>query len=187
MKLHLFFIASFVGLAGASADLSAHSRMIGRSGSKASGTVQFTDIDGGSVKVIYSLKNLPRNQTVGMHVHEMGDCSAKDASSAGPHYVKMENGNGTSMDAPDHYAGDLPAVTADGMGRAKGSFIVPHLSVAGANAVSKRSIVIHDGPNNINEPAAVRIACGVIVGPPVRISDKTSAGVVAPPEPASTN
>ncbi|MBY0452501.1 MAG: superoxide dismutase family protein [Bdellovibrionaceae bacterium] len=186
MKLHVFFLTSVIGLATASADLSAHSRLTGRSGSKASGTVSFKDVEGGSVKVSYSLKNLPKNATLGMHIHEMGDCSAQDASSAGRHYAKLENGNGTSTDAPDRYAGDLPAITTDNKGRAKGSFVAPNLTIAGTNAVSKHAIVIHEGDNDITMPAKARIACGVIVGPPVKVSDKTSASTTAPDAPAPT-
>lgn len=189
MKLPVFLLASVIGMATASADLTAHSRVMGRSGSKASGTVSFKDVEGGSVKVSYSLKNLPKNATLGMHIHEMGDCSARDASSAGRHYVKLEDGHGTSTDAPDHYAGDLPAITTDSNGRAKGSFIAPNLTVAGTNAVSKHAIVIHDGDNDATMPAKARIACGVIVGPPIAISDKTSASTTAPAEvaPAPTH
>lgn len=173
MKLHMFLIASLIGLT-ANADITARAKMMKKSGSKVSGTVEFKEVDGDSVKVTYNLKNLPKNQTLGMHIHEMADCTAKDASSAGKHYLKVNDMGGTSADSPGHHAGDLLQITSDSTGRAKGSFVAPNLTITGTNAISKRSIVIHDGPDNINEPAPKRIACGIIEGPPVKISESVT-------------
>lgn len=173
MKLPIFLLASVIGLT-ASAEITARAQMMRKSGSKVSGTVEFKDVDGDSVKVTYNLKNLPKNQTLGMHIHEMANCTSKDAMSAGKHYLKLNEGGGTSTDSPGQHAGDLLQITSDSNGRSKGSFVAPNLTITGTNAISKRSIVIHDGADNVDEPAAKRIACGVIEGPPVKISDSTN-------------
>src|SRR5205823_11104511 len=53
-------------------------------GSKVSGTVTFTEVADG-VQVQAEITGLaPGNH--GFHVHEFGDCSASDASSAGGHF-----------------------------------------------------------------------------------------------------
>jgi superoxide dismutase, Cu-Zn family len=169
MKFQVFLLATVLGLATASADMHAKARLSGKSGSKVKGTVEFMDIEGGSVKVTYNLSNLPKNQTLGMHIHEMGDCTSKDGKSAGKHFAQMETTGGTSTSFPEKYAGDLPSITSDSKGKAKGSFVATHLTITGNNAISKRSIVIHGGPDDVSSPSAERIACGVIVGPPVKV------------------
>jgi superoxide dismutase, Cu-Zn family len=170
MKANVFLLATLIGLATASADITAHARMIKKSGSKVTGTVDFKDIDGDSVQVKYNLKNLPKNTTLGMHIHEMPNCNSKDGSSAGRHYAKMEEIGGTSSNNQGHYAGDLLSITSDSAGRARGSFVAQHLTITETNAISKRSLVIHEGPDDINYPSSARIACGIIEGPPVKIS-----------------
>lgn len=173
MKLSVFVLASIIGFT-ATAEITARAKMMRKSGSKVSGNVEFKDIDGTSIKVSYNLKNLPKNKILGMHIHESADCTAQDASSAGKHYLKIDEAGGTSTDAPGRYIGDLLQISSDSSGKAKGSFIAQRLSIIGENAISKRSIVIHSGPDNADLPASKRIACGVIEGPPVKISDSVT-------------
>ena len=55
-------------------------------GNQAKGTVTFTPTDDANkVKVQVHLSQLKPGSVHGMHVHEKGDCSAADASSAGGH------------------------------------------------------------------------------------------------------
>ncbi len=141
--------------ATAKADLKA------KSGSTAKGFVQFTESNDG-IQVRYKLSGLSKNSKLGFHLHEKGDCSSKDAKSAGPHYKKIEDGGGTSKDNPDRYAGDMPQIQTDANGNAEG---VAMLSAGGLNklsAVTNHAIIVHGGADDISKPSAPRIACGVI-------------------------
>src|SRR5512144_3397262 len=55
------------------------------SGSACKGIVRFMQETGG-VKAVADIEGLAPNSSHGFHVHEFGDCSAPDASSAGSHY-----------------------------------------------------------------------------------------------------
>ena len=67
-----------------SAPLKAIAVLYPTAGNKVSGTVTFTE-DADGVKVHAEITGLtPSNH--GFHVHEFGDCSAPDATSAGAHF-----------------------------------------------------------------------------------------------------
>ncbi|MBY0315315.1 MAG: superoxide dismutase family protein [Bdellovibrionales bacterium] len=145
--------------------LKAKAEMKKKNNSNVTGTIEFFESTEG-LAVNYDLKGLPKNSKSGMHIHEHGDCSSNDAKSAGGHYLKMEktHGKGTSKDNPDKYMGDLPEITADARGNAKGSIIVNHLSLSKENPVMNKAVIVHGGPDNITEKSAPRVACGVITG-----------------------
>ncbi|WP_370551987.1 superoxide dismutase family protein [Haliea sp. E1-2-M8] len=52
----------------------------------------------------------------GFHVHEVGDCSADDGSSAGGHFNPYDTPHG-ALDAGEHHVGDMGNVEADDDGR----------------------------------------------------------------------
>lgn len=131
-----------------------------KSGSAVSGTVRFSDADGG-LKIQYDLKNLSQGPH-GFHLHEKGDCSSPDAKSAGTHYIVVAPTGGTSLDTPQRFAGDLPQVIADEKGNAKGEVVVPNLSIDRDNPIEGRSIMIHAGPDNPKKKSEPRVACGVV-------------------------
>lgn len=100
----------------------------------------------------------------GFHVHEWGDCSSADGSSAGSHYnpTKMEHGR---PDAEHRHAGDFGNITADAAGNAKYSRVDKLLTLTGPTSIIGRSIIIHANPDDFSQPvgnAGGRIACGVI-------------------------
>ena len=65
-------------------------------GNSASGTVSFRQ-DGDSVVVVARISGLTPGAH-GFHIHEKGDCSAPDATSAGGHF----NPTGKAHGHPDH-------------------------------------------------------------------------------------
>src|SRR5438046_1660835 len=72
-----------------SAPLKAVAVLYPTAGSKVSGTVTFTE-EADGVQVRAEITGLtPGNH--GFHVHEFGDCSAADASSAGAHFNPTNN------------------------------------------------------------------------------------------------
>lgn len=132
-----------------------------KSGSQVSGEVQFTETATG-IRGHYKLTGLPKNKSLGFHIHEKGDCSAKDAKSAGRHYHQIAPTGGTSLDNPEKYAGDLPMIKSNEKGEASGTFSASGLTVNKKNAIIKRAIIVHEDRDDISKKSAARIACGVI-------------------------
>ena len=137
-----------------------------KNASQVSGQINFVQT-GDKLVISYKILNLPNNRKFGLHIHEKPDCSSVDGKSAGGHYHKMEGheGHGTSLDFPDLYAGDLPAILSNKTGIAEGSFSVSQLSISGTSntvSVKDRAIIVHGGPDDKTKKSAPRIACGVL-------------------------
>jgi len=83
--------------------------------SKVSSTIYFTQRDG-SVEISGEVTGLSPGLH-GFHIHEYGDCSAADASSAGGHFNPTHMPHAGEGDAKRH-EGDLGNIKADASGRA---------------------------------------------------------------------
>ena len=70
------------------------------------GTVTITPTPSGVTLVTLSLQGLPPGGTHGMHIHETGDCSAGDFSSAGGH-LAGDREHGYMVEGGPH-PGDMP-------------------------------------------------------------------------------
>lgn len=132
-------------------------------GNTASGTVTFTKAEGG-VRVVVNLSNVPPGDH-GFHIHEFGDCSAADGTSAGGHF------NPTKMDhagpaAEKRHVGDLGNVTANAEGKVTLDYVDKHLAFMGPSSIIGRGLILHAQPDDLKtQPtgaAGGRIACGVI-------------------------
>jgi Cu-Zn family superoxide dismutase len=149
--------SSSTGVARATADLGPSS------GSNVRGTVTF-ERESGGVHVTADLTGLTPG-THGFHIHEKGDCSAPDGSSAGGHFnpTGMQHG---SPDAEPHHMGDLGNIVADSSGAAHYDHVVSFLSLSGANSIVGKAVVVHMNADDLtSQPAGnagARIACGVI-------------------------
>jgi Cu-Zn family superoxide dismutase len=135
-------------------------------GQQATGTVSFTAAGSGKVRVVAELRGLPPKSTHGFHVHEFGDCSAPDASSAGAHFSPETRPHGGPK-ASQRHAGDLGNVEADANGVARVELTVSDLAIAtGPSAVVGRAVVLHAKPDDLEtQPSGNsgdRVACGVI-------------------------
>ena len=101
----------------------------------------------------------------GFHVHENGDCSAPDGSSAGGHFNPSKKAHG-SPDAAEHHAGDLGNIEADAGGSASVDIHANGVMLGtGATSVLGRAIIVHASPDDFSQPtgnAAGRLACGII-------------------------
>lgn len=134
-------------------------------GNQAAGVVNFTKTEEG-LRLHATFEGLSPGRH-GFHIHESGDCSAADASSAGAHF----NPSGESHGRPGSgsHAGDLGNVVADDQGRATLDVIIPDLALEGENAVVGRSIIVHAQPDDLRtQPtggSGARLACGVIATP----------------------
>ncbi|MDX1582008.1 MAG: superoxide dismutase family protein [Thermoanaerobaculia bacterium] len=137
----------------------------GKSGSDAFGIVTFTEMADGTVTIRADLSNVPPG-VHGFHVHEVGDCSAPDASSAGGHFNPGDNPHGSPTDA-QHHAGDLGNVTASSDGRVEAEMTTTDLTVSqGPRSVVGKAVVLHADADDLeSQPsgaAGARIACGVV-------------------------
>ncbi len=145
---------------------SARATLEPRSGSAASGEVKFTQVDG-KLRLAGEIRGLRPNSNHGFHVHENGDCSAADATSAGGHFNPAGVPHG-QMGAGAHHAGDLPNLVADARGVARVDLEVSGLSLSAGDRTSvlNRALVVHRDPDDYrSQPAGnsgARIACGVI-------------------------
>ena len=132
-------------------------------GNDVKGTVTFTK-NGAGVRVVADVTGLTPGEH-GFHIHEKGDCSAPDASSAGGHF----NPTGAAHGAPgaeQHHIGDLGNLTADSSGKAHLDKVMPFLTMSGTNSILGRSVIVHAGKDDLtSQPAGnagARVACGVI-------------------------
>ena len=133
-------------------------------GNTTKGTVTFTQ-KGDKVTVTAQLSGLAPGGH-GFHVHEKGDCSAPDATSAGGHFNPAGKPHG-APDAPDHHAGDMAMLQADASGNATLTADVAGLTIGGGSAdIVGKSVVVHkDADDYKTQPAGnsgPRIGCGVI-------------------------
>ena len=114
------------------------------------------------------ISGLAPGETRGFHVHDVGDCSAPDASSAGGHFNPGGHEHG-AMDHPMSHAGDLGNITADASGRAQGlvtDLTKITLQPGAAIGILGRSVIVHAKVDDLTtQPtgnAGARVACGVI-------------------------
>jgi len=134
------------------------------SGSGVTGTVSFTE-QGEGVHVFAMVSGLTPGPH-GFHIHENGDCSAPDGSSAGGHFNPTGMPHG-APDAEQHHVGDMGNIVADEAGNANYESILPGLTLGeGPNSIVGRGVIVHaDADDMTTQPtgnAGARLACGVI-------------------------
>lgn len=143
---------------------SATATMAPTTGNSARGQVVFHQ-HGDHVMVMAKLNGLPSNAVLGFHVHEKGDCSSSDGSSAGGHFNPTGQPHGPQGSA--HHAGDMPSLKVDASGNVDTRFHLSAVTVApGPSSVVGRGLIVHAGPDDYaTQPtgnSGARIACGVI-------------------------
>lgn len=132
-------------------------------GNSVSGTVRLQRTDDGT-QVTADLSGLDKGRH-GFHIHEYGDCSASDGTSAGGHYNPEDNQHGAPTQDVRH-VGDMGNIVADGEGSATIDYVDPVIQLNGPNSVIGRAIVLHGGEDDLeSQPsgaAGPRVGCGVI-------------------------
>ena len=132
-------------------------------GNNVTGTVTFTKINEG-IKVIADMQGLSKGKH-GIHIHEFGDCSAVDGTSAGGHFNPEGMTHAGPMDKMRH-EGDMGNIEADENGKAHLEYIDKSISLEGKHSIIGRSVVVHKGEDDMkSQPAGnagPRVACGVI-------------------------
>ncbi len=132
-------------------------------GNKVVGKVTFAQLSGNQVKVTADLTGLKPGKH-GFHVHEKGDCSAPDATSAGGHFnpTKKDHGEPSAM----HHMGDLGNIEASQDGTVHYETTVDFIEMEGPNSVIGKAVIVHADPDDLKtQPtgnSGARQACGVI-------------------------
>lgn len=133
------------------------------SGSKVAGMVTFTKVDGG-VKIVADVTGLKPGEH-GFHVHEFGDCSSPDATSAGGHFNPGHMQHG-APDATIRHAGDFGNLVADASGKAHYERVDTVISLDRADSIVGYAVIVHEKVDDLKtQPtgnAGARVACGVI-------------------------
>ncbi len=134
-------------------------------GNQARGIVTFEALEDDQVRVTARLSGLNPNAKHAIHIHEFGDISAPDGTSAGSHF----NPRGTAHGLPDSeekHPGDFGNLQADAEGNANLVLTVRDLSLVGSeDAIVGRAVIVHAGEDKGTQPtgdAGDRIAQGVI-------------------------
>jgi Cu-Zn family superoxide dismutase len=154
--------------AAADSSRGAHAVLAPASGSNVSGTLSFVGT-GDGVRITGRIAGLEPGSIHGFHIHENGNCSAPDASSAGGHFNPMQQPHGHPAGEPRH-AGDLPNQQANAEGVAMVDVLAHdvELGTGGNTDIVGRAIVVHAKPDDYtSQPSGdsgARIACGVITG-----------------------
>lgn len=150
---------------GAEVDQEAMADLTPKSGSTVKGMAHFK-AEGKTITLTVTVKEaLPGRH--GVHIHEMGDCSAPDASSAGEHWNPLNKRHGR-WGAEQYHLGDIGNIEVDQSGSGTLTFTTDEWAIGsgGANDVVGKSVVVHSNADDfVSQPsggAGERVACGVI-------------------------
>ena len=166
MLIVLPLLAALAACAGSgSGDRSAEAVLRATQGNVANGKVSFHQA-GDGVLMTAKLSGLTPGAH-GFHIHEKGDCSAPDATSAGGHFNPTGKPHG-HPDQADHHVGDMPQLVADASGNASLNAKLPGLVIGeGGSGIIGRGVIVHAAPDDFKtQPtgnSGARVACGVIV------------------------
>lgn len=139
-------------------------------GNSTAGELRFAAADGG-VHITGQVTGLAPGSEHGFHVHETGDCSAPDATSAGGHFNPAGSDHGR-VGAPAHHAGDTNNITADDSGVAQVDTRLEGATLGDGTPtdVIGKGVIVHADPDDYTtQPtgnAGARLACGVIGAAP---------------------
>jgi len=133
-------------------------------GNELEGVVTFSRTDEG-IRVVADVEGLGGMGRHGFHIHQYGDCTAPDGTSAGGHFSPREMPHGAPT-ADERHVGDLGNLTSNEEGEADLDFVDPVLSFDGENSILGRGVIIHAGEDDFeSQPtgdAGSRLGCGVI-------------------------
>jgi superoxide dismutase, Cu-Zn family len=132
-------------------------------GNSVHGVVRFEETEKG-VHVIANLIGLTPGKH-GFHIHEFGDISSDDGSSAGGHFNPTGMSHSMPMSEKRH-AGDMGNIEADTHGDAHLDYIDPVMKLNGENSIVGHAVIIHEKEDDfVTQPtgnAGARIGYGVI-------------------------
>ena len=145
---------------------SAKAMMDTASGSDVKGEVTFTQ-EHGKVRFELSVQNITPGVHA-VHLHEKGDCSAVDASSAGGHWNPTMKPHGRRGEGSGYHKGDVGNMEVGQDGKGTLSLLVEGWTIGGADTTNiiGKSVIIHEKADDFeSQPsgnAGSRISCGLI-------------------------
>lgn len=132
------------------------------SGEDVSGTVLFTKESNG-IRIQANITGLSEGEH-GFHIHEYGDCSADDLTSAGGHYNPLDMPHG-APDSEKRHVGDLGNITASAEA-ATYNRVDTVITFTGETSIVGRAVVLHAGQDDLSSQpsgaAGNRVGCGTI-------------------------
>ena len=132
-------------------------------GNHVHGVVHFAQTEEG-MKVTARVEGLTPGKH-GFHIHQFGDITAANGTSAGGHFNPMGHEHGGPMKEMRH-PGDLGNLEADKDGVAIYEWTDPHMMLYGPLSILGRGMVVHAGEDDLtSQPtgaAGSRVAVGVI-------------------------
>lgn len=134
-------------------------------GNEARGIVTFEPLEDNEVRITARVSGLKPDSKHAIHIHEFGDVSSEDGTSAGGHFNPSGKAHGLP-DSDERHVGDFGNLDADADGNANLVLTVKSLSlIEGDHAVIGRAVIVHAGEDKGTQPtgdAGDRIAQGVI-------------------------
>jgi superoxide dismutase, Cu-Zn family len=141
-------------------------QMEAKSGSNVSGTVTFT-MEDAQVHIMVDLQGLTPGKHA-IHIHEFGDCSAPDGTSAGGHWNPSSEAHGHISETEEFHYGDIGnlEVGEDSTATFERTVDIWTIGGEGVSNIVGQSVIVHAGEDDFTtQPtgaAGGRIACGVI-------------------------
>ena len=154
------------GMAAAPGTVSATAQLQATEGNATTGTLTFVPVDGG-IRVTGEVTGLAGGSQHGFHVHENGDCSAPDGSSAGGHFNPASTAHGR-VGQGEHHGGDSDNISANDQGVATVDTLLRGVTLGDATGtdILGKGVIVHADPDDYTtQPtgnAGARLACGVI-------------------------
>ena len=148
-------------------------------GSSVHGAVTF--VRSGQVALMQvNMTGFKPNSTHGLHIHDSGDCTARDGSSAGGHFNPASAQHGGPNDASRH-SGDLGNITADSKGDIYAAIEVGEVAFGtGQDSIIGRGLIVHADKDDLkSQPAGnsgARAACGMITRNPDKMTYAKASG-----------
>ncbi len=140
-----------------------------KSDSQVHGQLDFSR-EGSGLRVRGEVRGLSANGVHAFHIHEKGDCSAPDGSSAGGHFNPGGHAHGRTGHG-EHHLGDQDNLHANAEGNARVDAFFPDVNIGegGSNDVLGKAVIIHAGEDDYHSQptgnAGGRLACGLIAVP----------------------
>ncbi|MEX0594031.1 MAG: superoxide dismutase family protein [Balneolaceae bacterium] len=133
-------------------------------GNETSGVVTFTR-EGDQVRVSATIEGLDPESRHGFHIHQFGDCTASDGTSAGGHFNPAQNPH-AGPDSEQRHVGDLGNLESNADGVAELNHSDAVIELGGTDSILGRGVIVHAGEDDMeSQPtgdAGSRLACGVI-------------------------
>src|SRR5690625_4877586 len=140
--------------------------MASKSGSSVQGEVLFTE-ENGRVRMEGSFTGLKPDAKHAIHLHEHGDCSSDDGSSAGGHWNPTDEKHGKWDDHEGYHKGDIGNLKTDANGHADLLFETDQWCIGCGDETKDiigKSIIVHESADDfVSQPtgdAGGRVSCG---------------------------